>query len=95
MSQFDTLSDIKSETTYHNYNHTNLYEPDISLNAEPYSARVSIASVWWIGHGQVGGQVCGQVEYHSNRLVKTILLNLILRRWNYVRASYRRFSSKI
>ena len=44
MSQFDTLSDIKSETTYHNYNHTNLYEPDISLNAEPYSARVSIGA---------------------------------------------------
>ena len=42
MSQFDTLSDIKSETTYHNYNHTNLYEPDISMNAEPYSGTVSI-----------------------------------------------------
>ena len=42
MSQFDTLSDIKSETTYHFYNHTNLYEPDISFNAEPYSGRVYI-----------------------------------------------------
>ena len=44
MSQFDTLSDIKSETTYHNYNHTNLYEPDISMNAEPYSGRVLIGA---------------------------------------------------
>ena len=44
MSQFDTLSDIKSETTYHNYNHTNLYEPDISMNAEPYSGRISIGA---------------------------------------------------
>ena len=42
MSQFDTLSDIKSETTYHYYNHTNLYEPDISFNAEPYLGRVYI-----------------------------------------------------
>ena len=34
MSQFETLSDIKSEATYHNY------DPVISFTAEPYSGEV-------------------------------------------------------
>ena len=42
MSQFDTLSDIKTETTYHYYHDTNFYEPDISFNAEQNSGRVYI-----------------------------------------------------